>query len=178
MKLMNMIKEMKTQTYDYGCLMIYYDFPQMKFLSKMLEPNDIYTENGDDYGIEDEPHVTLLYGFHKEVKISDLGGILKKHRFGRCEIYNPSLFKNDTYDVLKFDVNEPTLVKVNSEVSTFPHTTNYPNYHPHLTIAYIKSGFGSKYIRKLGNIKYTLTPLYAVYSEPNGKKTKIPINFP
>ena len=45
-----------------------------------------------------------------------------------------------------------------------------------MTIGYIKPGKGYKYVRKIGQIDYKLTPQYAVYSQPDGTKTKIEIN--
>ena len=41
--------------------------PQMKSLHKLIKKEHIYTAPDHDYGLEDEPHITVLYGLHKEV---------------------------------------------------------------------------------------------------------------
>jgi 2'-5' RNA ligase len=91
------------------------------------------------------------------------------------------LFQNEKYDVLKFDMEYPTkgdkfLHKCNDELKKFPFTSDFPDYHPHMTIVYLKPGKGNKYLRKFGRIEYNLTPQYGVFSQPDGTKTKIEIN--
>ena len=62
------ILEKEGDTYDYGCAMLYFDFPQINKIHDAIDPKDLYEEEGDrTFGIEDEPHCTLLYGLHKEV---------------------------------------------------------------------------------------------------------------
>jgi hypothetical protein len=175
---MSILNEVKNQTYNYGCVMAYFNFPEIEFLHKIIDPNHIYTEDGGgSYGLETEPHTTLLYGLHNGVLIDDVSKVLNQHSFGPCRIHNPSLFQNEKYDVLKFDVNGPSLNDVNKDLKNFPFTSDYPDYHPHLTIAYLKPGYGNRYVRKLGKLEYMLKPIYGIYSEPNGTKTKIELKI-
>jgi hypothetical protein len=54
-------------------------------------------------------------------------------------VYSLPEFENELYDVLKFDVKrEKSLFDCNKDLMKFPHTTDYPDYHPHLTISYLK----------------------------------------
>jgi hypothetical protein len=65
-KLIDLLKEGSNQTYDYGCVMLYFDFPLMDKIHNVIDPKDIYYEEGDrSFGLEDEPHTTLLYGLHE-----------------------------------------------------------------------------------------------------------------
>jgi hypothetical protein len=177
-KLMSILNEVKNQTYSYGCVMLYFNFPEIEYLHQLIDPNHLYTEDGDSsYGLETKPHTTLLYGLHDGVLIDDVSQVLNKYSFGLCRLYNPSLFQNEKYDVLKFDVSGYNLNDVNRDLKKFPFTSDYPNYHPHLTIAYLKHGYGSKYVRKLGNLEYNLKPIHGIYSEPNGLKTKIELKI-
>ena len=51
-----------------------------------------------------------------------------------------SLFENTEYDVLKFEVESEDLQELNKICKTLPYTSDYPDYHPHCTISYIKKG--------------------------------------
>ena len=183
--LKSILKENSTDTYNYGCVMLYFDFPQMSDLHSIIDKSDVYTESEDkSYGLEDKPHCTLLYGLHDTVSLSDVKLAINTITFGDCKIYNPSLFtSNKKYDVLKFDVAPQSkgrtfLTKAHMALKKYPYTSDFPDYEPHMTIAYIKSGLGSKYVDKLiesGITEFVLTPTHAVYSEPNGKNTRISI---
>lgn len=179
MKLINLIKELITEKKNdtYGCAMLYFYFPEINKIQDDINPNDVYEEEGDrTYGFEDEPHTTLLFGLHQEVTPDEIKDVLDQFTFGPCIISNASLFENEKYDVLKFDVSGDNLHDVNSALKKFPHTNSFPNYHPHLTIGYLKPGTGKRYVKMLKGYKYELQPQYAVYSSPDGTKTKIKIN--
>jgi hypothetical protein len=167
------VNEDENQTYDYGCSMVYFDFPKMEEIHSMIDDSDVYTEEEDrSYGLETEPHTTLLYGLHsndiKDEEVIDAS--IKSGVPKELVLHNASCFNNDKYDVLKFDVDNKDLHKINAELSKLPHTTDYPDYHPHSTIAYLKKGTGEKYVNKLKNRSYTVNPSKIVYSKPNGGK--------
>ena len=170
MKLMDVINE--NRKHEYGCVMLYFDFPQMETLHNKINKEDVYNDpNDNSFGLENEPHTTLLFGLHPEVTDDDIAIVLNKYKFGSCQIHNASLFENPQYDVLKFDVNGHSLHDCNGELRKLPHTTNFPDYHPHLTIGYLNSGAGKKYTTLFKNQQYNLTPQYAVYSKPDGTKS-------
>ena len=98
-----------------------------------------------------------------------------KLKYFDCLINNASLFENEKYDVLKFDVSGNGLKETNKELQKYPFTSDYPEYHPHLTIGYLHPGKGKKYTKLLQNREYKLIPKYAVYSKPDGSKTKMTI---
>lgn len=178
---MSIIKEIvqnkKSHKYEYGCTMLYFDFPLINKVHDAIDPNDIYEdENDPTFGLETEPHTTLLFGTHEGVPLDNIKQVLSKYQFNTCKIHNASLFKNDKYDVLKFDVQGDSLHQCNADLKQFPYTSNFPDYHPHLTVAYLKPGKGDRYANMLKNQEWELVPHYAVYSEPNGTKTKIPIH--
>jgi hypothetical protein len=161
------------QKYDYGCSMIYFDFPKMNEIHSVIDEDDIYTEDGDrSYGLETEPHATLLYGLHSnEVDDDHVINASTKHGMpNELKLHNASCFNNDKYDVLKFDIDNDHLHKINAELTKLPHTTDYPDYHPHSTVAYLKKGMGNKYTEKLKDSWYTVNPSKIVYSKPDGSK--------
>ena len=164
----------KKETYDYGCAMIYFDFPEMKDIHTKINKDDVFVDPKDStFGLETEPHCTLLYGLHADVSIESIKNALNGLEFGVCTIEKPSLFENDKFDVLKFDVEGLGLHDGNAALSKLPHTTDYPDYHPHMTVAYLKTGTGKSYIESLDSSKKELKAMYIIYSQPDGTKTKI-----
>jgi hypothetical protein len=180
-KLKDLINENSKSTYSFGCVMLYFTFPEIKKIHSLISPSDIYTEEGDNtFGLEDEPHTTLLYGLHEGVGNRDVEEVLNRYTYYTCKIHNPSLFNNESYDVLKFEVTGDNLHQTNADLKQLPHTTSYPNYNPHLTIGYIKKGEGQKYVNmlnKAGLNEFELTPQYGVYSKPGGSKSYIQLHI-
>jgi len=168
--------------HKFGYIALFFTFTEMKKIHSVIDSNDIFIDDDDDdsFGLETEPHTTLLYGIHEEVSVQDVEDILNKYTYYTCEVSNPSLFESDKYDVLKFDVTGDNLHETNGDLKSLPHTSSYPKYHPHLTIGYVNPGKGKKYVDKLNKIgqnSFWLTPQYVVFSRANGKKTKIKIRI-
>jgi len=171
----------ENRKYEYGCVMLYFDFPILDKIHKVIDPNDVYEEEDDDsFGLETEPHVTLLFGLHKEVTDEDVKKVLDSLKFSPITLSKLSIFNtNPDYDVLKFDIEDTggghILYEANKKLKKYPFTSNFPDYHPHMTVGYLKSGTGNKWVKKIKTQKFTLTPDYAVYSKPNKEKTKFNI---
>lgn len=166
-------KKDKTQKYEYGCAMLELDFPQMESLHEQIDIEDVYEEEGDrSYGLEKEPHVTLLYGLHDDVKEDVVKDICIGQQYESIVLENVSCFENEKFDVLKFDVSGESLHECNKKLSHLPHTTDYPDYHPHMTIAYLKPGTGKKYIDRMKDQSHEVKPHAVVYSMPSGDKLK------
>lgn len=159
-------KEKDTEKkYPYGCAMLYFNFPEMKTFHEKIDSEDLAGE-----GLETEPHVTILYGLHSdEIKDDDVIHICMKG-VSSVLLHNVSCFENKEYDVLKFDVRSDFLHDTNEKLSKLPHTTDFPNYHPHCTIAYLKSGKGKKYMEQFSDRSFEVFPSKIVYSKPDGSK--------
>ena len=169
-------KQPSTHKTEYGCVMLSFDFPQMSRLHALINADDIFTDPDDPtYGLETEPHCTLLYGLHPEVTLQQLEGVINEYEFKPINLKNISVFTNEKFDVLKFDVTPAYLTDINSELCEFPHTTSYPDYHPHVTIAYLKSGNGARYARLLSGAKATVVPTHVTYSQAGGAESIIEI---
>lgn len=94
MKLMDVVKEGAAPKYEYGCVMLYFNFPEMEQMHRMINKDDVYTSDEDgSFGLETEPHTTLLFGLHPEVTDQDITNVLSKHYFSMCSINNASLFE-------------------------------------------------------------------------------------
>lgn len=164
--------EKKGDAHSYGCAMVYFNFPKMHELHSKIDEADVYTEEGDrSYGLEDEPHTTLLYGLHSaDIDDSKVLEICKSKPIGSLTLHNVSLFENEKYDVLKFDVENPVLAEINAELSKLPHTTNFPDYHPHATIGYLKPGTGKKYVDLFNGDRHDVAAHKIVYSKPDDSR--------
>lgn len=163
------------KTYEYGCSMLYFDFPQMSVIHDNIDPEDVYVDEEDSsFGLEKEPHVTLLYGLHcDECDDTDVIGRSKFESTDPLTLQNISVFKNEKYDVLKFDVFHDDLSKINKSLTELPHTNDYPEYHPHSTIAYLKPGTSEKYLEAYEGRSFAVHPKHIVYSKPDGSKLKV-----
>lgn len=144
------INENANHPVDYGVLMLYFQIPNWKNVISKIRPEDLYdAEPG--FGIEEEPHVTALYGFHDEVTPEDVKNTVKKvfNKPIKVKITGIGVFesKNKPYDVVKFDVDSPVLQRANKLLKKLPHTNTFKDYHPHMTIAYVKKGTGAKYVK-------------------------------
>lgn len=157
-----------------GCSMMYFNFPEMEKIHSKIEKDDIYDDEEGGFGLEDDHHITLLYGFDKSVD-----GDVVNQKVMEMEIpnvivlHNPSLFKKDEYDVLKFDVkNTDELSKINEMLTgNFPYENEYPVYHAHCTIGYLEVGAGDKYVDIFKDSEFEVIPEELVYSSPDNEKT-------
>lgn len=165
---------------DYGFLMIGYDKPDMiQELQNMIPLEELYTEeDSDDYGIEDETHVTLVPCLDKHMNADDLKKELMELNKYAIALTNISKFENEKYDVLKCDVGSFNLHKTNSMIcSKYPTFSDYKEYHPHLTIAYMKKGMADKYLQDSIMPLIILNPSCFMWSGANEDDTDLNIKW-
>jgi hypothetical protein len=176
LKLKDYLNENKN-TYSYGCCMVGFQFPNLIDIIKKIKLEDVYFE-GDAYGVEFESHVTLLYGLHSdEIQDNLIMDIMSKYSLKTIILNEISIFQNEKYDVLKFKANNRHLQKINQELCELPHTTSFPDYNAHCTIAYLKPGCGEQYVQKFKGMEYIVFPNYIIYSKPDNNKIYRSINL-
>lgn len=165
---------------DYGFLMIKYEKPEfIQELQNSIPYDELYTEeDNDDYGFEDETHVTLVPCLDRHLNVDDLKAHLDKLDKYPIILSNISKFDNDKFDVLKCDVGSYNLLNTNSHIiSNFPTFSEFKDYHPHLTIAYLKKGMADKYLQDSLPSSIVLKPKCFKWSGSNEDESDLDIEW-
>lgn len=168
--------EKDSKMYEFGCLMVYLSVPNWHKLISKINPTHLYSPDNERYGLESEPHCTILYGIHSDVsddEVISMFSNLNKNDFD-IEVDGIDCFHNKDYDVLKLNVKSQALNHLNTIAKELPHTSDYPDYKPHITICYLNKNFGRLYVDPTFNI-FIDTIDKIVYSKPNGQKIDIPL---
>ncbi len=141
-----------------------------------IPEEDLFQDTQDpDFGRENEPHVTVLFG------ILDTNPDKFRYFFSTqkpipIKLGRISTFANEKFDVVKIEVTSPALRELNAEMrEKFPHHQAFPSYRPHVTIAYLKPGKGK---RLSGNDFFVGQKFRApevVFSSRDGTKTTMPL---
>lgn len=158
----------------YGCLMMQADIDNWKeYHTAGIEKDDVYIKPHDkSYGLEQEPHVTVLYGFHEdEIDEETMSSVMKQNlKPITLRVEEVDTFEGDEYDVVKYNLPVTDELQGYRDLfSKFPNTQSFPDYKPHMTIAYVKPGQGKKYKRKLREpFDVTFTRgVYSFHEDPN-----------
>lgn len=160
----------------YGCLMCMppesYKPHFIKFGKTAVFPSSVYTEpNDDSYSYETDPHLTLKYGYSPDLTKQNLAYILQGIKPFAVTLKALNLFENDKFDVVKFSVQpNDTLLELRKRCDAFLNEDKYPDYTPHVTVAYVKKGTFPHRKENL-NIKFPISRFK--YSGGNGKKLYI-----
>lgn len=109
--------------------------------------------------LEFNPHTTVLYGLDADAVVPQEIGTFLQDYWSQVPL-DISLgqithFECPEYDVLKFDVidhNDNLHICNNMLRSKFPYRNDYPDYHPHVTLAYVAKGEGARLAEELNQI--------------------------
>jgi hypothetical protein len=141
--------------YDYGCVMAYVNSSALDPIFKLVNHSDLYQESPEymfDH-VQSSAHITLLYGLHREVGYFDVKRkiyqALREIPIKSFQIAGLKVFSNPEkeYEVLVLEIKKDKfLERVNELLKELPNTNEYPDYTPHITIAYLKKGTAEKYL--------------------------------
>jgi len=165
-------------TYSYGIAMATFNFPNWEEVLNEIDENDLINEE-DKKVIEEEPHVTILYGLHDDIDMKKVGEIFENIKPINAKVMNVSLFENKDFDVVKFGIESNELLILHEWLKhSFDYTSDFPDYNAHATIAYVNPGEGKKYVDELtekylkdGEMDVVLNEV--VLSDSDDKKIKI-----
>lgn len=172
MKVKKYIQFIKESTsYDYGCVMVEVPVSNWNEITSIINKDDLYEVEGENYGIQDNPHLTLLYGLKSNITKEQVEEVLTKTIDGDkiiIEIENIDTFENENFDVVKFNIKKTEqLQKLFDSLSELPNENTFPDYNPHMTIAYVKKGLGKKYTK---TYSHKVSSNDICYSMANGEK--------
>lgn len=169
----------KKQVHDYSNTMIV----MPKEVANKVSSEVIKIDKADlaDDGVETEPHVTVKYGLETD-NPEGLRLILANEppvriKFGKTSVFPAD--KNRDSDVVKVDIESDDLRRLNKKIGTYSYVAKdasaYRDYNPHMTLAYVKAGLGSKYAgdNALSGQEVVLNEL--TFSDRQGNKIAIPL---
>jgi 2'-5' RNA ligase len=156
--------------------MIYLDIPNWNDIISFINTEDLYQPEDPSKGLETDPHVTVLYGLHSDVSDDDIQSLVDQIDGDKLNlnISGVGVFENKDFDVVKFNIESEYLHEINSMFRSLPHNSDYPDYKPHVTIAYVKPGTGKNY--KDDSFKHSLPKVNKmVYSKVDDTKIEFEI---
>jgi 2'-5' RNA ligase len=158
--------------HEFGCVMLNLNIPNWNNILSIIDEDDLYIDPKDpSYGLEHDPHITVLYGLHSNIPDDKVISIINEYKYKNynIQIQNIDSFKNAEFDVLKLSIiPDDNLKEFNLSLSELPNTNDYPDYKPHITIGYLKPGFSDKYKDLISIPKFKIESI--VYSKSNGQK--------
>lgn len=144
-----------------------------KIISDDIVYHKIDADGKDEFGREKECHVTIRYGFVEDLNEIEVRELLDGQKKFDVEIVGLSIFdSNPEFDVVKLDVKSEVLERLNQISGMYPNKSDFPVYHPHLTLAYVKKGTFN--IKKELNISVTINNV--CYSPIAGSKSYFELN--
>lgn len=164
----------------YAFLMVDYETPEfIKDIHDKLSDDDLYIDEGKwSFGKELKTHATLAPCLDNDIDIEELKKLLKPLKEYSVVLTNISVFegKDKNYEVLKSDAYGLELFSTHDKIAEkFPLHTEYTDYHPHVTIAYVKTGVADKYKKDIISPLVMLKPKqfhFSYYDENGNEQSK------
>lgn len=131
--------------YEKGCVLFSLPISNWDEIINQIDKEDLYEVDDDEFGLEKESHVTVVYGIADDYE--NVTKFCEENLYPiKVKTKGISKFENE-FDVLKYDVESNELKEFNKLIiDAFKCDLTYSNYSPHITIAYLKKGKADKYI--------------------------------
>jgi HK97 family phage portal protein len=130
-------------------------------------------------GRETELHITALFGIHSEDPDEVrrvVAGFGPVHiRLGQTSCFDGAETGKD-YDVVKVDVESEDLHRLHALLAgSLDHAATHPEYHPHVTLCYVRAGLGDRYAGRDDALGLELLCNVLRFSDRAGNVTLIPL---
>ena len=141
-----------------GCLML--SPPMMKQVVERMHDDleRILLSHGykrdEDFEFDKYVHITVAFGININTDINLIKEIVR-NRPSYFQITELSLFENENFDIIKFDVMSSDLRILNHIIkSKMEVKSTFNEYHPLLTVAYVPKGMDRELIARLNKLLY------------------------
>lgn len=138
-----MLNEDRNSTISKGCLMAM--IPKeigvliTNFGKKIIPDEDLYIKDGE-FGRETESHVTVRYGFTKDLNELEIRQIIGNQEPFEITFEKLDKFESDDFDVVILRSENPIIKKWHKMLGIYPNESEFSDYKQHMTIAYVKKG--------------------------------------
>ena len=148
----------KKVAYSYSCLMANLPKPlanKVREYASSIPDKVIFNSRDGEMGREDNPHITVKYGIHT-TELKDIVSLLDDQPPIRVGLGKITSFLTDEAIVLKIGVYGEELMALNEKIcKSLDCTDTYPEYRPHITIAYLqKSERSPRYFERFFSDKF------------------------
>lgn len=150
--------------------------PDLVEYIERIPDSSVYQTPDGTHGKEKKPHITVLYGIEEGEAEKTKALLSRVPKNIVATLGTVSLFENSKFDVLKIDVTSPHLTRINELLcKNVEYHNEYPNYHPHVTLAYLKKGAGKAYVgdNRFSGRKCRFGAF--IYSNENREHTTVPL---
>jgi len=151
-------------------------FPELMEFINSIPEEILYEPNDPKYGRTHNPHITVLYGIDK-MEGEKARSILRKIPSAiTATLGSVTKFETPEFDVIKIDVSSPYLYRVNKFLrDNVEYHNDYDTFHPHVTVAYVKKGEGSQFLKdnRFAGKRFAFRAF--LYSNENWDKEVIPM---
>lgn len=132
---------MKVLAYDYSCLMaeIPDDMAQeIIAIADSIPDEYIYEPDNEEKGRTKHCHITVKFGIHT-TNLADVERVVAGSPLLSATLGRITAFNNEDFVVLKVSVQSEDLTKLNGRIrQELECTDTFPDYKPHITVAYLK----------------------------------------
>ena len=155
------------------------DASKVVAFGKSIPDSEVFVDPEDvTKGREKEPHVTVLYGITENDHIAPAkaleGAGPITFTLGKTKV-----FEQENYDVLVAEVKSDALPAANKALrDSVEYENDFPDYKPHVTIAYLKKGEGSKYVGRNDLSGITVSSSEVEFSAASGERYAIDTSAP
>lgn len=134
-----------------GCVMAEHDKQMLLPLSAMVDPADLHEK-----GIPEMYHTTLLYGLDKTMPLhmiaKQVQPSMPKLYMEEVKVLGADVFESEEFDVLMLKVESEGIMQANEALKGLSYENSYPEYQPHVTLAYLQKGCGKKYKEMMNTV--------------------------
>ncbi len=139
-------------------------------------PAELLAEKKNGYDL----HATILHGLTDQDATAAFDVLRRWQRPVQFRLGAVSVFERDNrdYDVLKVEVLSPDLHVLNAMLRTLPNQEEFPDYCPHITLAYLKKGTGNDVAKGMAPVDLGGTSSTFIFNNSDKQRSRLRIMQP